>query len=133
LPVSPVLDSNALNPRRLHRCSQPPRPLPHSLASRLRCSCSMEKAMDAPQLARKDLQLLVVRAMAGERVSLLLGGRRYTLTVDPLFRIADESDGFLFLCLGLFSLQAKLERLAGSSVGASGEKVSKLGGAQESH
>jgi len=93
----------------------------------------MEKAMDAPQLARKDLQLLVVRAMAGERVSLLLGGRRYTLTVDPLFRIADESDGFLFLCLGLFSLQAKLERLAGSSGGASGEKVSKLGGAQESH
>jgi hypothetical protein len=88
--------------------------------------------MDAPRLTRRDLQLLVVRAMAGERVSLLLGGRRYTLTVDPLFRIADESDGFLFLCLGLSSLQAKLERLSDSS-GASGEKVSKLGGAQESH
>lgn len=89
--------------------------------------------MDAPRLTRRDLQLLVVRAMAGERVSLLLGGRRYTLSVDPLFRIADESDGFLFLCLGLSSLQAKLERLADSSVGVSGETVSKLGGAQESH
>jgi hypothetical protein len=93
----------------------------------------VDKRIDAPRLIRKELQLLVVRAMAGERVSFLLGGRRYTLTVDPLYRIADESDGFLFLCLGLTSLQTKLEQLADSSLGVSGEKISKLGGAQESH
>ena len=89
--------------------------------------------MDAPRLARKDLEFLVVRALSGERVPLLLGGRRYTLTVDPLFRLSDDSDGFLFLCLGLSSLQARLQRLAESVTSVSSQKVSKLGGAQESH
>ena len=89
--------------------------------------------MDARRLARRDLELLVVRALSGERVPLLLGGRRYTLSVDPLFRISDDSDGFLFLCLGLSSLHGKLELLAESSLGSSSDKVSKLGGAQGSH
>ena len=89
--------------------------------------------MDSPRFVKRDLELLVVRALSGERVPLLLGGRRYTLTVDPLFRISDDSDGFLFLCLGLSSLHEKLERLAESSVGASSEKFSKLGGAQGPH
>jgi len=89
--------------------------------------------MHAPRLTRKDLELLVLRALSGERVSLLLRGRRYTLTVDPLFRISDDSDGFLFMSLGLSSLHAKLDQLAESTGAASLEKVSKLGGAQGSH
>ena len=89
--------------------------------------------MDAPKLAKKDLEILVLRALSGERVALLLGGRRYTLTVDPLFRLSDDSDGFLFLCLGLSSLKGRLDRLSESLGGASLDMVSKLGGAQGSH
>ncbi|HMF08774.1 MAG TPA: hypothetical protein VKJ00_06525 [Thermoanaerobaculia bacterium] len=88
--------------------------------------------MESPRLRRKELQLLVVRAMAGERVSLILAGRRYTLTVDPLFRVSDASDGSLFLCLGFSSLETKLERLA-DRPRRSATEISKLGGAQESH
>ena len=88
--------------------------------------------MGSSRLTRKDLQLLVVRAMAGERVPLILSGRRYTLTVDPLFRVSDEADGSLFFCLGILSLQTRLERLADRQLG-SAEDISKLGGAQESH
>jgi hypothetical protein len=92
-----------------------------------------EETMDARKLAGRDFQILLVRALSGERVQLLLGGRSYTLGVDPLFRISDDSDGSLFLCLGLTSLQARLERLEQSPEGASMESVSKLGGAQGSH
>jgi len=80
-----------------------------------------------------DFEIILVRALAGEKVELELGQRSYTLSVDPLFRISDESDGCLYLCLGLASLQARLDRLAGFSQSASKVSVTKLGGAQESH
>ena len=89
--------------------------------------------MDARQISGKAFQLLLVRALSGERLSLLLAGRRYTLGVDPLFRISDDSDGCLFLCLGLASLQERLERLAQPPSDRSRESVSKLGGEQGSH
>jgi hypothetical protein len=92
-----------------------------------------EEGMDAPKLAQRDLELLVLRALSGDRVPMLLGGRRYTLSVDPLFRLSNDSDGFLFLCLGLSSLRARVDRLSESLAGASPEKIAKLGGAQESH
>jgi len=84
-------------------------------------------------ISRKDLELLVLRALAGERVPLLLGGRRFTLTVDPLFKICDEVDGFLFLCLGLSGLKARLDRLSDSRPSGPEDLHSKLGGAQGSH
>ncbi len=80
---------------------------------------------------RRSVELLALRALAGERVSLLMGRRRYTLTVDPIFRIEDAGDGFLYLCMGLASLQQRLGALAGG--GAPEEKVSELGGARGPH
>ena len=79
------------------------------------------------------VEILALRALAGERVSLLLGRRRYTLTVDPIFRIEDGGDGFLYLCLGLSSLRQRLGILAEGGAGAPKTEVSELGGAQESH
>lgn len=86
-----------------------------------------------PAMSHKDLELLVLRALSGERVPLLLGGRRFTLTVDPLFKVSDEVDGFLFLCLGLSGLKTRLDRLSGSRPSGPEDLHSKLGGAQGSH
>ena len=89
--------------------------------------------MDNPRLSEKEVELLALRALAGERVALLLGRRRYALTLDPVFRIEDGEDGFLFLCLGLESLRRRLEVLSGSSESVRRNSISKLGGAQGSH
>jgi hypothetical protein len=80
----------------------------------------------------KDLELLVLKALAGERVSLLLGRRRYTLTVDPVFRIEEGVDGFLYLCMGLTSLRRRLSALAEGGETGKGT-IAELGGAQGSH
>ena len=88
----------------------------------------MEKSPFKP----KDLELLVLKALAGERVSLLLGRRRYTLTVDPVFRIEEGGDGFLYLCMGLASLRRRLSALADGGEGGKGT-IAELGGAQGSH
>ena len=88
--------------------------------------------MDESGFGRRSVELLALRALAGERVSLLMGRRRYTLTVDPIFRIEDGGDGFLYLCMGLSSLRQRLGALAGN--GSAPEKAtSKLGGAQGPH
>ncbi|HEU5179266.1 MAG TPA: hypothetical protein VFW45_00615 [Candidatus Polarisedimenticolia bacterium] len=89
--------------------------------------------MASPAMSRKDLELLVLRALGGERVPLLLGGKRFTLTVDPLFKVCDETDGFLFLCLGLSGLKTRLDRLAEPRPAGPENLHSKLGGAQGSH
>jgi hypothetical protein len=81
----------------------------------------------------RDVEMLALRALAGERVSLLLGGRAYTLTVDPVFRVEDGSDGFLYLCSGLESLRHRIVALADGPFGGRGRKVSELGGARGSH
>ena len=91
-----------------------------------------EAGMEESRLRRRWVELLALRALAGERVSLLMGRRRYTLTVDPIFRIEDAGDGFLYLCMGLSSLQQRLGALSGSGC-APEETVSELGGAQGSH
>ena len=88
--------------------------------------------MDESRFGRRSVELLALRALAGERVSLLMGRRRYTLTVDPIFRIEDAGDGFLYLCMGLSSLRQRLGALAGSS-GAPDGNASELGGAQGPH
>jgi len=88
--------------------------------------------MDESRFARKAVEILALRALAGERVSLLLGRRRYTLTVDPIFRIEDGGDGFLYLCMGLGSLRQRLDALAEGGEAPKGT-VTELGGAQGSH
>jgi hypothetical protein len=88
--------------------------------------------MDDSAFALKAVEALALRALAGERVSLLLGRRRYTLTVDPIFRIEDGGDGFLYLCMGLSSLRQRLGVLAAGAE-APKKSVSELGGAQGSH
>ena len=88
--------------------------------------------MDESRFAKRTVELLALRALAGERVSLLMGRRRYTLTVDPIFRIEDAGDGFLYLCMGLSSLRQRLGALAGNG-GAPEGTVSELGGAQGPH
>ncbi len=88
--------------------------------------------MDESRFVKKAVELLALRALAGERVPLLLGQRRYTLTVDPIFRIEDGGDGFLYLCMGLSSLQQRLGALAEGG-GAPKGAVTELGGAQGSH
>ena len=88
--------------------------------------------MDDSRFAKKAVELLALRALAGERVSLLLGRRRYTLTVDPIFRIEDGADGFLYLCLGISSLQQRLDVLSENGEAPKGA-VTELGGAQGSH
>ncbi len=85
------------------------------------------------RIRERDIELLALRALAGERVPLLLGGRRYTLVVDPIYRIEDGGDGFLFLCCGLPGLKQRLDALAGVPERAPRETVSKLGGARGSH
>jgi hypothetical protein len=88
--------------------------------------------MDDSGFAKRAVELLALKAMAGERVSLLMGRRRYTLTVDPIFRLEDGGDGFLYLCMGLSSLRQRLAALAdGCAVTA--DEVPELGGAQEPH
>jgi hypothetical protein len=88
--------------------------------------------MDESRFERKAVELLALRALSGERVSLLLGRRRFTLTVDPVFRLEDGGDGFMYLCMGLSSLRQRLGALAAG--GESPERpVSKLGGAQGPH
>lgn len=89
--------------------------------------------MASPRISTKDLELLALRALSGERVPLLLGGRRFTLTVDPLFKVTDDSDGFLFLCLGLSGLKSRLDRLSDPRPPGPDGLHSKLGGAQGSH
>ena len=81
-------------------------------------------------IRKRDVGLLALRARAGERVALLLGRRRYTLTVDPIFRIQDGADGFVFLCAGLESLGHRLDALADGGVEAPAKTVAELGGAQ---
>ena len=88
--------------------------------------------MDESRFGMRSVELLALRALAGERVSLLMGRRRYTLTVDPIFRIEDSGDGFLYLCMGLTSLRQRLGALAGGGVAPDG-KASELGGAQGPH
>ena len=88
--------------------------------------------MSESRFARKTVELLALKALAGERVPLLLGRRRYTLTVDPIFRIEDGGDGFLYLCMGLDSLRHRLGALAAGEESREGT-VSELGGAQRSH
>ena len=81
-------------------------------------------------IRKRDVGLLALRALAGERVALLLGRRRYTLTVDPIYRIQDGADGFIFLCAGLGSLGRRLDALAEGGVEAPAKTASELGGAQ---
>ncbi|HMC81696.1 MAG TPA: hypothetical protein VKL61_00520 [Candidatus Polarisedimenticolia bacterium] len=81
-------------------------------------------------IRKRDVGLLALRARAGERVALLLGRRRYTLTVDPIFRIQDGADGFIFLCSGLESLGHRLDALADRGAEATAKTDSELGGAQ---
>jgi hypothetical protein len=88
--------------------------------------------MDESRFERKAVELLALRALSGERVSLLLGRRRFTLTVDPVFRLEDGGDGFLYLCMGLSSLRQRLGALAAGGQ-APQNPVSELGGAQGSH
>jgi len=88
--------------------------------------------MEESRFRRRSVELLALRALAGERVPLLMGRRRYTLTVDPIFRIEDAGDGFLYLCMGISSLQQRLGALAGSG-GAPEGTVSELGGARGPH
>jgi len=91
-----------------------------------------EEAVDELRFPKRAVELLVLRALAGERVALILGRRRFTLTVDPVFRLEDSSDGFLYLCLGLSSLGQRLGALAAGAQ-APGGSVTELGGAQGSH
>ncbi len=92
-----------------------------------------EAGVENSRLSEKEIELLALRALAGERVALLLGRRRYALTLDPVFRIEDGEDGFLFLCLGLESLRRRLEGLSAGSGTTLRNSISKLGGAQGSH
>jgi hypothetical protein len=88
--------------------------------------------MDDSRFEKRAVELLALRALSGERVSLLLGRRRFTLTVDPVFRLEDGCDGFLYLCMGLSSLRQRLDALADGGQ-ASEVPVSELGGAQGPH
>ena len=79
---------------------------------------------------RREIELLALRAMAGERVSLLLGRRHLTLTVDPVFRVRDSGDGFLYLCSGIEALKQRLETVAFMFQHDTRRAHSELGGAR---
>jgi len=89
--------------------------------------------MASDGISERDLGLLALRALAGERVPLLLGRRRYTLSVEPIFRILDGGDRFLYLCAGLESLKQRLRALGARPESSSNRTVAELGGAQGSH
>lgn len=86
--------------------------------------------MSQQRMNRAQIDRLALRAMSGARVSLLLGRRRYTLTVAPIFRIQDGEDGFLFLCAGLESLEKRLEILATQTEREFPDRLTDLGGAR---
>jgi len=86
--------------------------------------------MNQQRMNKGQIQRLALRAMAGARVSLLLGRRRYTLTMAPIFRLQDGADGFLYLCAGLESLERRLDMLAVRLEGEAPENLTDLGGAR---
>jgi len=86
--------------------------------------------MSQQRMNRGHIERLALRAMSGARVPLLLGRRRYTLTVAPIFRLQDGADGFLYLCAGLESLESRLGVLATQTEREFPERLTDLGGAR---
>ena len=66
--------------------------------------------------SRDDARLVVFQAWTGTR-KVEIGGRRYTFSCTPLFRLQDEQSGLVHECAGNAALLEKAMMLARDGAG----------------